>query len=44
MDFRFVSMKFLEHSMILTKSKLVKEIPKTLQIDKKTMVVVKLIF
>ena len=30
--------------MILTKSKLVKEMPQTLQINKKTMFVIKLVF
>jgi hypothetical protein len=37
-------MKFLEQSMILTKSKLVKEMPQALQINKKAMAVIKLVF
>jgi hypothetical protein len=35
---------FLEQSMILTKSKLAKEIPQALQINKKVIVVIKLVF
>jgi hypothetical protein len=35
---------FLEQSMILTKSKLAKGIPQALQINKKVIVVIKLVF
>jgi hypothetical protein len=42
--FGFVRMKFLAQSMILTRSKLVKEMPQALQINKKTMAVIKLVF
>jgi hypothetical protein len=43
-SFRFVCMKYLGQLMILTKSKQVKEMTETLQIKKKAIAVIKLVF